>query len=280
MTKAIDSLGRPKRYQVYQLRASDESLEFYIGKTYYGSGREWGHTNSAIKNPRSFKDRKIQSILTRGATVLFEVLHEFDNERDQLAKERELIATAGKRCDNSGYLTNLKDGGEGKCGWKHTLERNKIISDKLRARYAVEKRVGHKVCPISVFTTDGVFVGYFKRIMDAADSLGINVSSLSTAVYQPEKCAHAKSIYGPRYQAIRGLWIDNIPPVKTHRTGRIERPVLQFSLSGELVGRYVNAMTAARETGSCRRTIEKSIKCRLKTNRHIYVWRHEKFKSD
>jgi len=92
-------------YYVYAYISPRTGLPYYIGK---GSGyRAW----SKHKNIMKPNDHRYIVIMESGLTLV-----------GSLALERRYISWYGKRCNESGILMNVNDGGDGNTGHKHSDE--------------------------------------------------------------------------------------------------------------------------------------------------------------
>jgi hypothetical protein len=99
-----------KRFYVYQLRRSDSSEPFYVGK---GSGiRAWQHFIE-IRTANAFKARTIKKAQREGVEVLVEFIADNLSNDDALRYEVWAIKMWGRRDFKEGPLTNLTDGGDG-----------------------------------------------------------------------------------------------------------------------------------------------------------------------
>jgi hypothetical protein len=112
-------------YYVYGLFIDDADVPFYIGKGHgdraldHLGGREGGN---------SHKNHTILKAQREGKSINVKFLHETDSEQEAFSLEISEIKKYGRRCDGSGVLTNLTEGGEGPSGYKHTpeqVERNR-----------------------------------------------------------------------------------------------------------------------------------------------------------
>lgn len=103
---------------------------FYIGK---GKGRrKYDHLNEKIQNIKNhLKYSVIQKIYEIKEHPIIDILEESEDEEYILTREVFYIKKYGKLVDDSGYLTNLTDGGQGISGYKHLEELKKHWS-KIR----------------------------------------------------------------------------------------------------------------------------------------------------
>jgi len=101
-----DKIGE---YYVYKLCYPD-GTPYYIGK---------GTSHRLMSRYRNrYCNNVTKSIRKSGEKSYFEIIDSFDNEEDAYVFEIELIKKYGKRVDNTGILTNIANGGEGKTHWK------------------------------------------------------------------------------------------------------------------------------------------------------------------
>lgn len=100
-----------KPFYVYLLNKPD-LMPFYVGK---GVGSRVLNHESEARNStrRSHKLNVIRAIHRKGESVVYQLDSFFDDEKDALARERELIMKIGRHDLSRGPLTNQTDGGEG-----------------------------------------------------------------------------------------------------------------------------------------------------------------------
>lgn len=113
-------------YYIYAYISPRTGLPYYIGKgSHY---RAWSrHTN--IRRPN---DAKYITIMENGLT-----------EIGALALERRYIKWYGKRCDGTGILMNINDGGDGNTGHRHSEETKKKIGESGKGRVPPNKGKTH-----------------------------------------------------------------------------------------------------------------------------------------
>lgn len=197
------------QYYVYELIDPRNGEVFYVGK---GNGDRMYHHRKQAFRKKGFKinphrSRRICKIINEGYNIVYKK-YECESEQVAFDKERELISKYGKRCDGTGSLTNLTDGGEGYTG-------------------------GHiPVCQYDLF---GNFIKRHRSAKDAAIELGKKNATTITAV-----CGG-----GPRGEvaAFGYLWAyeGELP-----RLRQKIKPVFQWTLNGEFVNKYPSASDAAR----------------------------------
>ncbi len=99
-----------KLYYIYQLRAENEPIPFYIGK---GTGnRCMNHFSDWALKARSYKNSRIKYYWKRGITIVIEMLYESTCEESIFEMEIFLIALYGRVDIGTGYLTNHTNGGK------------------------------------------------------------------------------------------------------------------------------------------------------------------------
>lgn len=241
----MSPLIRQKKYVVYQLRAENSEREFYIGKTYEGSGRLRKHLNGSCK-ACAMCFRKISSLKSKGIKVLFEVLDTFDREEDALSLEIRLIAERGRRIDGSGYLTNITVGGEGSSGRPVSEESRDKLSKAMLSPGSKFQSVWD---PVTAFTLKGEFIRVYQNMGRASYGLDIPLVTGAVSKACSGKHRYAKSRKGVLYQFVKGIWLDDVPSQLRGKLYDRCGAILQYSISGELIGRYSNSMVAEESTG-------------------------------
>jgi hypothetical protein len=98
-------------YYTYAYLSPRTGLPYYIGK---GSFQRAWNPHSNIRRPND----------TRFIVILEKDLSEIG----ALALERRYIAWYGKRCNGTGILMNVNDGGDGNSGHKHSSETKQKLS--------------------------------------------------------------------------------------------------------------------------------------------------------
>lgn len=263
MSELID-----RKHIVYQLRASDEDREFYIGKSYEGSRRLKDHIKPSQLRNGTRKSNKIKSILSRGAQIICEVLSVVDTEDLALGEEVRLISEKGRLSDGSGYLTNGTDGGEGTTGRGQSTTARVKISNGLRVFFDKSE----DIVPTSVFRMDGTFVAVYKNKDLTGKALGISPCDICAVISGKSNSVKSSGI---RYRFLNGVWLDRITPRPEGRV-YLGVKVLQYSISGELIGVYANSECASRITGISARRILRSIS-RLPGKPSTGIWAYDRY---
>ena len=132
-----------KTFYVYQLRAENEVLPFYIGK---GTGyRMHVHFCPASLKQHNFKSNKIKSLQLKNIKVIAEKLYISECEESCLEMEIFLIALYGRQDNKIGVLTNLTDGGDKGTGAIKSEEvRRKIADNRTYVRkYSIQEITEH-----------------------------------------------------------------------------------------------------------------------------------------
>lgn len=144
-------------YYVYELVDPRTNQPFYIGK---GSGRRmFSHLKEATldraKQINRFKCAVINNIVSSGRAVIINKIQENLDEPTAYELEQVLISKYGKRCNGSGILTNITDGGDGRSNL------GKIIMQH---------------------TVSGALIQTHKSLTEAGAALGINKSTICAAL--------------------------------------------------------------------------------------------------
>lgn len=125
-----------ERYYVYQLRLEYSETPFYIGKGSRDRFKEHFRKDSLEKI--SHKNNVIKKAYKEGVKILTEILCTGMTHEDAIASEEHLIRAYGRRCNDTGCLVNISEGGIGPngalLGRKQTSEHvhNRFV--KIRAR--------------------------------------------------------------------------------------------------------------------------------------------------
>jgi len=121
-------------YYTYAYLREDGS-PYYIGK---GSGRRMYQNNGRCCARPTDKSRILK-------------LKEFDTEEEAFEHECYLIGVYGKKCEGTGILYNVSDGGEGITGNSHHMKTDyyrKLVSEKLKGK-PTNRPPGNKGIPLT-----------------------------------------------------------------------------------------------------------------------------------
>lgn len=263
-------------FYVYYLLVEDETLPFYVGKSFVGSRRINEHKCHS-RGGKTIKDRKIQKALREGKRIIEKVISTIDTEDEAHAIERSLIALHGRRNLGTGFLTNLTDGGEGVSGQVHSDETRKRMSE---AKKGNKINIGRKrpdmvemfSKEITAFDHDGVPVGTFSSAREAEKELGIHFSVISMILKGRDGAKFGKNketglIYHFRYGIINEKVY--IPPYR-HRTSPYW--VVQYNKEGKEIARFSTIQEAGVLTGI--KGIPACVQGKTKTSGG-YVWKKE-----
>ncbi len=215
-----------------------DSNLFYIGKTTADRiGLRLVEHKSASKKAAYLVTRKINKLLREGYEVAIKVLHTFDNEEEQLAKEVELIEFYG-RLNDGGILYNTAHGGIGLVGYKHTEEtRNKMSLAKMGNKNNVGvkrpdmvKRWAKKVY---LYDLDGNRLDEeYESCHAAGEDLGISYKKVSEHIKFNRKCKVDK------WSDYIQFSYEDVEKLPAYEENRKLKRVTQYTLDGDLVREY------------------------------------------
>lgn len=121
-----------KKFYVYQHIREDKNEIFYIG---IGTkSKQDLRCNTYSRAYSKHIDNSIWLKIVAKTNWKFEILFESDNRKEVEQMEINLIAKYGRKCNKTGYLSNLTLGGESNLGYKHTKEAIKKISEKAKRK--------------------------------------------------------------------------------------------------------------------------------------------------
>lgn len=108
---------------VYRHIRLDNNEPFYIG---IGSDSDYSRAYTHKNRNNHWKN------IVANSEYRVEILFDELTVQDAKQKEIEFISIYGKRCDKTGSLVNLTNGGDGLSGFKHTHETKKKIGYKSK----------------------------------------------------------------------------------------------------------------------------------------------------
>ena len=128
---------KPGNYD-YGRKAKFSHEPFYVGK---GHGeRSEAHIKEALRNQRhNHKEARIRKIISEGYEVIVVRTKTLSTESRAFARERELVASIGRRVDGTGPLTNLTHGGEGVAGYVFTEKDRSLLRQRCAERGLTRK---------------------------------------------------------------------------------------------------------------------------------------------
>lgn len=152
---------------------------FYVGK---GSGTRRYCTVGHKLNSK-FKQNVINRIRACGMEPIVYIYASTNSENEAYDIEKEQIARFGRRDIGTGILTNLSDGGSGGAfGTKRSDETKKLMSMKKKQ-------------PVVQFSFDGLMIKQWDSIIDAAEKLGINRTSIADSANNRRNLLSAGGFY-------------------------------------------------------------------------------------
>lgn len=166
------------KYYVYQHTRLDTNEIFYIG---IGTKAIAGKSKSSYK--RAYDKTKAKGRTNHWLNIInlteyvVEIIFESNIYQDVLDKEKELISFYGKRCDNTGRLVNLSDGGLGSTGFKMSNE----SKSKMKEHSHMRGKSGYKHFAskeVFVYNTNGDYINTFGSYNLCATALNIDCSSI------------------------------------------------------------------------------------------------------
>ena len=166
------------KYYVYQHTRLDTNEIFYIG---VGTKQKLGKSKSSYK--RAYDKTKSKARTNHWLNIInlteygVDIVFESNIYQDVLNKEKELISYYGKRCNNTGTLVNLSDGGLGSTGYKFSDEQKTIMKEHSHMR----GKSGYKHFAskeVFVYNTNGDYINTFGSYNLCATALNIDCSSI------------------------------------------------------------------------------------------------------
>lgn len=129
------------KYYVYEHLREDKNEIFYIG---IGTkSKQDIKCNTYSRAYSKHIDNNIWLRIIAKTKWTYKIVFESDSREEVQAKEIELIALIGRKCNNTGPLANLTLGGESNLGYKFTQEQKDKISNSQKGK--VGRRLGKKL---------------------------------------------------------------------------------------------------------------------------------------
>lgn len=225
-------------YYLYQHIRNDTNEVFYVG-----IGDKYR------PNEKSSRNKFWENIVSKTEYTV-EIIKSFKTWEEACDWEMFLIATYGRRVDGDGPLVNMTFGGEGTNGLKHSKE----TIEKRKESLALKK--SYAIDAYDIKTRH--FLKSYISITEAANDLNINKGGIYACVNKIQYYTKGYTFchYGetPEWDQIEY----SIAGRKSIRgrekfLKRFSKPVLQYSIEGDLIAEYPSASEATRslnKTGS------------------------------
>jgi hypothetical protein len=131
----VDAIGQAKAAKVmgfpFYIYVLSRDRPFYVGKGQ--RQRIAQHFANANRGDSSLPARVIRKTQKAGGSITCVIDSVHCDEKSALARERELIASVGRRNNGTGTLVNLTDGGEGVSGLKMSPSTRAALSATRKA---------------------------------------------------------------------------------------------------------------------------------------------------
>lgn len=250
---------------------------FYIGKT---TGERLDlrlvEHKSRAKRGRDknvYVYNKIRKIFREGKDVTIRVLHTFDDEATQTAKEIELIALHGRK-SMGGILYNSTDGGEGTTGNKHTDEaRKKMSASKMGNKNNVGVKrpdvVERWAKKVYVYDFYGNYVDDFYESCHAAgEDLGISFKKVSECILYSRPCKV------DRYSDLIRFSYDLVDKLPPHVPKRKIKRIAQYTLDNEYIREYDSVKHLVTEHKNFKKVTIVSAANGTSKSAYGYIWKY------
>lgn len=223
ITNPTNNTAPLSHFYVYELVNPLTSQPFYVGK---GTNRRAINHISQRNNPKIHKSNPhrcntINHILSHNVPVIINIVACYATEQDAYDHETLLIEQYGRRCNNSGILTNITRGGEGQTregnpvdqytmwgeyiktwansheatrsnGWKCFSAINKCCSGRERSykgylwcHAGKRPKMLTKIKPIYQWNIDGTLANIHYSVGSAAAAVGCNTTNISRGLDKP-----------------------------------------------------------------------------------------------
>ena len=260
-------------FLVYGLFSED--VLFYIGKTTEErlDLRLVEHKSRAKRGRAKnvYVYNKIRKIFREGKDVTIRVLHKFDNEAEQTAKEIELIALHGRK-SMGGILYNTTDGGEGTTGNRHSEEaRKKMSASKMGNKNNVGVKrpdmVERWAKKVYVYTMTGEYITEYESCHAAGKVLNVSYKMVSECIIKSRKC-NTESLGYVQFSYEKH---DSIPAYVENR--KIKR-IAQYTLDNVKVREYDSVKHVLEENPSFDKTNVAFVARGKGKSAHGYRWKY------
>ena len=251
------------RHYIYKITCLCGSFKnhYYIGKRstrhedlvhdfYYGSGE---------KLRRYYKKYPAEI----GVTISKEIIEENPTKEINAKREREIIGDL--------YLTdplclNLMEGGNGRKVSKETsrkksaINKGRKLSKETKAKMSAAKirdnsvkslkqyyethdvwnkgKIGLYGNPVACYNLDGVFLRVYDTASLAEEELKLGTGSMSGHLNNPDKHHRVGDYMFRRFDENTPMRIEPYASHQKKRYGKISKPIMQYSLSGEYINTY------------------------------------------
>jgi len=257
-----------------------EGLKFDFEPFYIGKGRG-DRMNHSKYDKRTFKSNKIKSILDTGGEIIAFKIKENLSLHESLDIEKELIRRIGRRDLNSGPLTNLTDGGDGRINGKNSEESIEKARKKLKI-IAINRKING---------TDKHTDKVVKRLREI--NIGEKNPMWGKTHTDEIKEAHSQRISGVNHPMFGKKHNDStIELIKEKRNASVDQDkmnelsrernskiILQFSLDGEFIQEHESIKVASQNTGLSESLIGKTCRGVVKNPRKfVFKFKNEEDK--
>jgi hypothetical protein len=124
----------------------ENTVAIYVGKGY--GNRAYDHLKPSLYSQRTPFHNKLREMIDRGIEPDIDIIN-VSNEEEAFEEERRLIRFYGRRCDGTGTLFNLTEGGEGLSGHQHSEETKlKISLTRIGVRHPHSEEAKEKMLKI------------------------------------------------------------------------------------------------------------------------------------
>lgn len=240
---------------------------FYVGK---GTKKEgYNRLDFHLKYKHHNRNKHLVNTINKlSGQFVVTLLLESDNEKDCLELEKAKI----KEFKDSGHkLCNLTDGGEGTCGYKHTIATKELMSKAknskeniLKSTQNIEKAQTLNIGRRKVVDEQIIKLYNYMTIREIAQTTGIAFSTIKRRlveidIYVPNKNRKPATKEAKENQS-KGQLL------------RVDRRcVIQLDLNGQIIKEWDNAQQASNYYGNC---VRDCLRVRQKTA-YGFFWKYQ-----